>query len=118
MTTGRRIFTGLLIAGNVWLTGYVALLAWLLTGLILEDSVAARLAAGDWYAIALWRFALIGGLGLLVVALAFLVNRWLLAHMLPDRPRLARWLGVASGVIVLLAAAAGSVQFAVTKPYF
>jgi hypothetical protein len=84
---------------------------------MIDDTVAVRLTPAGWIGIAFHRAAI----GLVVAAvIGFLfavVNRRAFASIFPDRAR-PRWLvaGV-TGWLSALGAIAGSIQFAIQKPY-
>ena len=114
----RRASLALLVGLNAGASLYVGFLCYVLATLPLDDSVGARMTAGEWRAGAAVR---LGGsvvaavaLGLALLALNRLAGR---DGRLLDR-RLAGRLAAGAGLLALLGGAAGALQFLVTRPWF
>jgi uncharacterized membrane protein len=117
ISRGSTFLGEVLCVVNFVLVAYLALETWLLSGWFLDDELAARLSAVDWYRIAMQRFFLHASVGLLVVGVAFAVNRWLLRRFEPSRTPMARLIGWLSAAVVLIATITGCLQFAIRKPF-
>ncbi len=113
----RRLLALLVLAFEVVAAVYLALLAWLFTAWMVDDSAAVRWVQSDWY--------LEGGKRLLVVlivsavfgGICYLVNRrW--AMMAVTRVRnSAGWFSLALSGAIAISGLAGSVHFVIEKPY-
>ncbi|WP_152049230.1 hypothetical protein [Tautonia marina] len=92
---------------------YVGFLAYMLSGWMLDDDLAFRLAPSGWTWIAARRFASWALVGLAFGGGIILANRLLL----PRAKRASLWLGVSAAVLILAASLAGAVRFIVEKPF-
>jgi len=101
------------VVAELLLAGYLCLIAWLLCVWMVNDSMAFRMTPGDWYAKAAVRFLEVCVLSVVFGAVAHFFNRW----AFPARPATARLLTWVLAGAICLCGLAGSVNFAVTKPY-
>ena len=96
---------------------YAALMAYLTTGWMIDDSLAFRLEPAGWMRIALGRAVV-----WLAVALAFwagivLLNRWIMPRLGLSARRGAFWLGFGAAMLIVAGAAAGAIRFVQEKPF-
>jgi hypothetical protein len=113
----RRSLAKVVLIAEIVLAMYLALVEFLLSSWMVDDSQAFRMAPSDWYVEAMWRFGAVLLVGAAFGGLAYVVNRRWVTPLLPEWPllgtRTAVWL--ASGIV--LSGAAGAVEFAITKPF-
>jgi hypothetical protein len=107
----------LILIAETGLAAYVALIVWLMTGWMVDDSQAAWMASSDWYIEAERRF----GTGIVVALVfggaAYLINRRWVAPLLPNSPSVPRRAAVLFACCIGLVAGAGAIHFAITRPF-
>lgn len=109
--------TVILLLGNISIGICLAFFFWLAGIWMVDNSLAAQLTPAGWIGIALKRAA-IGLFVALVIGFLFgVANKRAFANMFPERAR-PHWLltGVI-GWLIALGAIAGSIQFAIQRPY-
>ena len=114
---GRRAIPALILIVETGLASYVALVVWLLSVWMVDDSQAARMVPSDWYIEAVRRFGAGIAVALVFGALAYLVNRRWVAALLPNSPSLALRAALLLACCIGLFGGVGAIQFAVTKPF-
>jgi len=114
----RRSAAAVLILGQVAGAVYLAVIVWLLSVWLIDDSLAFRLTPGGWYWLGLQRlgFALAVAVGAAIAS--YVLNLALVRWFVPDYRRLARYVSIALGGVVALAGVIGCIEFVVRKPYF
>lgn len=106
----------LAVLAETALAAYLAMLAWFWSAWMVDDSVAFRMTAADWYSVAANRALLAIVIAAVFAAVAHTVNRQWLIERRPAStllPRLAPVLGAS----IALAGVAGAVDFAIRKPF-
>ena len=113
----RKAIAGLILAAEVSLAAYLTLVVWLLSRWMVDDSLAFRMAPADWYIEGARRFG--GGLavGALFYALAYFANRRWVTPVLGHSARLGTRTAAVLAACIVLAGAAGAIQFVITKPF-
>ena len=96
---------------------YVALVGWLFSGWMVDDSLAFRMDPSDWYVAAFQRAVIACGCGIAFGAVVYPVNRRWVAPAIPSRPRIAFGLSALFATLIAMAGIAGSVEFAIRKPF-
>ena len=95
---------------------YVAMMVWLVSVWMVDDSVAARMGPMDWYVEA-GRRLLIGGLaGAVVGGLTHVVNGRLVVRAFPTST-LSRRIPEILAIGIALTGVSGAIHFAITKPF-
>jgi hypothetical protein len=106
---GRGIAIVTLVAIELVVAGYAALMAFLMSAWSIHDTEAAQMAARDWWIIAAKRFVAISALGALLALIVFAVNR------IAGR-RFAIITAIVIFLIVAVSSGIGAFNFATTKP--
>jgi membrane glycosyltransferase len=114
---GRKAIAVLILIAETALATYLALVLWLLSGWMVEDSQASRMASSDWYMEAARRFGAALLVGLVFGASAYFANQRWLTPRLPGWPLLGTRAAVFLASCIVLCGALGAVQFIVTKPF-
>jgi hypothetical protein len=114
---GQKAISVLILIAETALATYLALMVWLLSGWMVDDSQAFRMASSDWYMEAARRFGAALLVGLLFGASAYVANRRWVTPRLPGWPLLGTRAAVALASGIVLSGAVGAVQFVVTKPF-
>ena len=92
---------------------YVGLMAYLLSGWMIDDDLAFRLSSSGWAWIAARRVASWALVGLACGGGVVLANR----HIIPRAKRASLWLGACAALVIMAASVAGAVRFVVEKPF-
>jgi|ERR671912_186803 hypothetical protein len=114
--TGKAT-VALIVAAEFASAAYLALLAWLLSAWMVDDSRAFRMAASDWYVEGAWRFGTVVVVGALFGVLTHVINRRWLYPRLGSASRLGPLWAVLLAAFVVLSGAAGTALFVATKPF-
>ena len=96
---------------------YLAFVAWLGAVWMVDDAVAARMQAADWYLEAVKRGALATVIAVAFAGLVMAANRRWLVPRAPEWADGLRRLALILGSGIALAGAAGAFEFAWTKPF-
>jgi hypothetical protein len=105
------------LIGELAVTAYLALEAWLLTGWMVSDSLAVGWSSRDWYRTGLTRFLIAFVIALVFGLVVYLLN----GYAMRDADR--RWrplrvvLASSFAVTVTLAALIGTIDFVTSKPF-
>jgi hypothetical protein len=114
----RKTIPALVLLLETALAAYVSAVVWLLSVWMIDDSRAALMLQRDWYVEGVRRFFAALVIGLLFGGIVFLVNRRWVTPLLPNSPKLPTGTAWALACCIVLAGAAGAIQFIVTKPWF
>jgi hypothetical protein len=97
---------------------YVALVAWISSSWMTDDSWAARATDGDWWLLAGKR-SLIGlAMALTVGVVLLVINRALMYWKLESASARPLRTALIGALVVAAASAAGAIQFAIQRPWF
>lgn len=113
----HQIMVGIILTINVAVAAFAAFLVWFISVWMLDDHLAFTLSTWGWLWIALQRLGVGIVTALLVGAVLFGINSLLIRLLRGSYRRLPRYLAVGATTITTLAAIAGSIQFAITKPF-
>jgi hypothetical protein len=113
----RRATAGLILLVEAAVAGYVALLTWLLSAWMVDDSQAFRMERADWYLEGARRFVWAVVVGSLFGAVVYAANRRWVAGLLPGSPRLGGRAAVLCALAIVLSGAAGALYFVTTRPF-
>ena len=97
--------------------GYVVLVTWLLTVLFVDDSVAARMTNADWYLAAATRAFVATVVAAIAGFIIYVLNRFVARQAGHAESKVPRVSGLAFAFIVFVAGLAGSLEFAIKKPF-
>jgi hypothetical protein len=92
-------------------------IAFLLSGWMIDDSVAFRLAESGWRGIAIRRVAFWAVIGLVSWAAIVGVNRLLMPLFRLQARRASFWLGSCVAIAIVARSAAGAVSFVRERPF-
>ena len=113
--TGKPISI-LILAAEVMAAAYLALMAWLLSVWMVDDSVAFQMTEADWWLVGVRRFGVACAVALGYAGVLWLINRrWVAPCLGPSR--LILFAPAVLGGVVVAAAAVGVATFVTTKPY-
>ena len=104
-------------AAELAVTAYLALEAWLLTGWMVDDSLAAEWTTADWYRTGLVRLGIALCIAAVLGAVVYFVNGLAMRGLDRRRPRLRVLFAASLAAAVALGAIVGTVEFVTTKPY-
>ncbi|MEM7518661.1 MAG: hypothetical protein AAF368_17280 [Planctomycetota bacterium] len=111
-----KLIPFLLLAAETAVAVYLALVAWLFSAWMVDDSVAFQMTEADWWLVGARRLGLAWAFAAGYAGILHLVNqRWVAPHF-----HSSRFIALAPallGGVVAVAAAAGAVTFVVEKPY-
>ena len=113
----RTLIAIVSLIGELAVTAYLALEAWLLTGWMVSDSLAVGWSSRDWYRTGLTRFLIAFVIALVFGLVVYLLN----GYAMRDANR--RWrplrvvLASSFAVTVTLAALIGTIDFVTSKPF-
>ena len=113
----RVIALTVLVLGETALAAYLSMVAWLLSVWMVEDSEAFQMTASDWLWTGVARFAewfLVGAILGIVLSQA---NKYAGRRLLVRSVFWLALIGWLVGVGVIVASAAGAIEFVRTKPY-
>jgi hypothetical protein len=120
-TLDRPVVTGkpisiLILAAEVMAAAYLALMAWLLSVWMVDDSVAFQMTEADWWLVGARRLGVACAVALGYAGVLWLINRrWVAPCFGPSR--LILFAPAVLGGVVAAAAAVGVATFVTTKPY-
>lgn len=103
------------IIAEVVLATYIAFTVWLFSVWMVDDSVAFRMTGADWYFEAAKRIVISAVVAILFAVVTQALNRRWIAGFTESLA--LRRLAPALGVCISLAGIAGSVEFAIRKPF-
>jgi hypothetical protein len=96
---------------------YLFLVTSLLSGWYVGKSAASHMSPRDWWMTAAERLVIGAVVAAVFAVLVFLVNYSLVRWLAPARGKLPRISGVIAFATVLIAAIAGALSFAISKPF-
>ncbi len=96
---------------------YLTLMTWLLTGWMMDDSVAFGMTAGHWYFVGAKRLLVALALAAAFGVLCYFANRRWVAPALPSHPEVAKRAALGLGLCSALAGIAAAVQFVISRPF-
>ncbi|HZF69009.1 MAG TPA: hypothetical protein VEZ47_13285 [Gemmatirosa sp.] len=114
----RAALGGIIVAGNVGVTAYAALVAWLLGARGLDDAVGARMTDQDWQLVAGRRALVVVVVALVVAGALYVLDRVVIRRTGLLAPAWARRLALGAGVVVWAAGTAGAVEFLIERPWW
>jgi hypothetical protein len=112
-----RVVGALILVGEASAAAYVALIAYMTSGWMIDDSRAFRLDSSGWTQIAVQRTLIWSALALGLGACIVLLNRWALHRLGLNARRASFWLGLFAALLVIGCSVAGSLHFVAEKPF-
>jgi hypothetical protein len=107
----------LVLVAEAFLGAYLAFMAFVLSGWMIDDGVAFRLAESGWVGIATQRVAFWVVAGLASWASIVGANRLLMPFFRLQARRASFWLGFCVAIAIIATSVAGAISFLREKPF-
>jgi hypothetical protein len=112
----KKIILAIILTFELCATGYLALVSWLWSVWMVDDSRAFAMTTIDWYRSGFFRFFEGAVLAALFGVGTFYLNGLLMKKFDP-RPLFRPAVSAGFAVVILVASLAGAIEFILTKPY-